>query len=512
MEQYVKQKLKEIFRYDTFRPGQKEIIIDVLQGNDVFGILPTGTGKSLCYQLPCQLLPGLTLVISPLISLMLDQVRETKAYYFKEVAALHSMQTQDERQHILQHLAAFKLIYVSPELLQQPYILRFFKQVNISLFVVDEAHCISQWGHDFRPDYLRLRQIIQLLGQPPVLALTGTATEKVVQDVCTQLGLTNVRLHQYAIDRENIGLLVEHVADNQAKLERLIMILRSIYEPTIIYFSTRKMAEQIAQLLAERLSERSIAYYHGGMDSEARLKIQQQFLYDQIEIICATSAFGMGINKKNIRYVIHYQLPAQLEAFIQEIGRAGRDGKQSYSILLYAPHDETIPLSLIANELPSKKEITTVFTYLESQSNSSIQLKEFIASLQYEFQISETKIRLLLYHFETNGMIKENTIFLNTEQLHHVQKKIISFCNEWLSHKQQLFNKMFTYIMSNECLRMNLYKHFQTEITQKTNICCSNCGLTVADLIPREERPLRKGSEVSWQQQLRYILGIEERQ
>lgn len=509
MEQYVKQKLYELFHYDSFRTGQLEIILDILNGKDVFGILPTGTGKSLCYQLPSKILPGLTIVISPLISLMVDQVRETKAYYFKEVAALHSFQSSSERNVILENLAQYKLIYLSPELLQQQKIINRLKKVNISLFVIDEAHCISQWGHDFRPDYLRLKQIIPLLGRPPILALTGTATEKVIEDVIRQLGLNEMSLHQYSVERENIGLIVEHIERNhESKDDRLIEIIEMIHEPTIIYFSSRKTTEKVARLLEERFTNRRIAYYHGGMDAASRLKIQQQFTYDQLDIVCATSAFGMGINKKNIRFVIHYHLPAQIESFIQEIGRAGRDGLQSYSILLFEKGDEHVPLSLIENELPTAKEIDEAFTYLYTCYEKGVKADELEKDFTTHLSISETKIRFLLYHFETNGMIKDNKIYYDRTDWDEANEKINSFCNKWTTEKHVQFQKMLSFVETKQCLRKNIYKHFMKEVSRKEKRCCSNCNLDINELKSKEKN-VEVENRLHWQKQLAYILGIE---
>ena len=347
--------LKKYFKYESFQEGQQEIIDDILQGHDVLGVLRTGSGKSLCYQLPAIMLPGSTIVVSPLISLMIDQVRQVKSYHYKEVVALHSFQNREERMSVLNQLHRYKLIYISPELLQQEIVLNKLKRMKISLFVIDEAHCISQWGYDFRPDYLRLKTIIETIGQPTILALTATATPEVQEDIMEKLAQKTMKQHIYPMDRRNISLLVHHLKREESKLDLLTYLISTYNQPIIIYFSSRKVAEQTASTLSERIGSRKVAYYHGGMNNEDRLKIQQQFMNDQLTVICCTSAFGMGINKNNIRIVIHYHLPIQLESYIQEIGRAGRDGENSISILLYEDGDEQIPLHIIENELPTKE-------------------------------------------------------------------------------------------------------------------------------------------------------------
>src|SRR5690625_2850765 len=353
--------LLKYFNYSAFQKGQREIIEDILAGNDVLGVLQTGSGKSLCYQLPAKILPGITIVVSPLISLMIDQVRQVKAFYFKEVVALHSFLDWKEKRGILNNLHLYKLVYVSPELLQNKDILQRFRQLKVSLFVIDEAHCISQWGYDFRTDYLRLTKVIQTLNNPTILALTGTATPEVQNDIMSNLDRIDMKCHIYPMVRQNISLITHHINGGEAqKFEMLTNLVSTYHQPTIIYFSSRKMTEQTAIKLSHKLPYKNIAFYHGGMESTDRLKIQQQFMNEQLDIICCTSAFGMGINKKNIRFVIHYHMPTQIESYIQEIGRAGRDGKESVSILLYRNGDEQLPYQIIENELPTEQEIVFV--------------------------------------------------------------------------------------------------------------------------------------------------------
>lgn len=511
MRKELERQLEKHFGYKTFRTGQIEIISDVLDGKDVLGILPTGSGKSLCYQLPSLLLPHLTVVISPLISLMIDQVRETKAFHFKEVVALHSLLTYEEKRTILNQLDDYKIIYISPELIQNRQILNALIKRKVSLFVIDEAHCISQWGYDFRPDYLRLTDILIMLDNPTILALSGTITPDIEKDIMTQLNRPHMIVHKYPMDRKNISLVVEKINRKNSKNDRLIEILQLYNVPTIIYFSSRKRAEEIAHFLSVHLTDRNVAYYHGDLDPESRLKIQQQFFYDQLQIVCATSAFGMGINKPNIRLVIHYHLPTQKESFIQEIGRAGRDGKESVSVLLFEPGDELIPLQLVENEVPSEKEIRHFlnYLYLLYEKNKPLPRDDF--SLSEKLSLSETKLKLLKYHLETHGIIESNHIRFDQKLWNDTFQEILEFSDHRKNLKTNNVMKMLAYVHANRCLRTELYKEFQTITKSKKENCCTYCGFSWPQLHKEPHRkPLHTQPEDSWQKKLANLLEIGE--
>lgn len=505
----LEKQLQRYFGYTKFRPGQKEIIEQVLQGNDVLGILPTGSGKSMCYQLPSVMLPHITVVISPLISLMIDQVRETKAFHIKEVVALHSMQSFEERKMILQQLHQYKIVYISPELIQSEFVIRALQRRKISLFVIDEAHCISQWGYDFRPDYLRLKNVLTTLGNPPLLALSGTITEEIQQDIVQELQRPEIKVFKHRTDRENITLIVEHIDSTQTKNARLIELLQPHRVPVIIYFSSRKQAEDIAQLLTKKLSDRNVAYYHGGLDQQARLKIQQQYLYDQLQIICATSAFGMGINKSNVRLIIHYHVPSQKESFIQEIGRAGRDGKASVSILLYERGDELIPQHLIENELPTEGEIRRFFNYLYVLYSKDKLIPKAEESIINKLDLNEIKLKFLLYQLEKRSMIVKKGIRYNYQVWQDALHEIVRYCEMRKQTKLANFDCMYEYVYTTSCLREELYKDFQESVKRQANNCCSSCGYD-GNIIEDEfiETPQIKTDD--WQHELAYLLGIGE--
>ncbi|KRN29440.1 ATP-dependent DNA helicase, RecQ family protein [Lactobacillus selangorensis] len=354
--------LQHYFGYKAFKPGQEEVIQAVLKGQDTLAVLPTGSGKSLCYQLPAYLQPGLTVIVSPLLSLMQDQVMQLHYLGEKRVAALNSSLTPQERQQVLNSLGQYRFLFISPETLGQPMIIQRLSRLQIQCFVVDEAHCISQWGPDFRPDYLNLGRLRQQLQPHVTLALTATATKAVQQDILAKLRLSPATTKQiiYSIDRPNIYLATQEVADDAEKQQVLLAFVKHCQKPGIIYFSSRQRSEEIAALLHDKLQLRT-AFYHGEVDTQDRFRIQQQFMQGQLDVICATNAFGMGINKANVRFVVHYHPPLSLEAYAQEIGRAGRDGRQSIALALYAPDDFYRQAGLLENGIPETSLIRAFY-------------------------------------------------------------------------------------------------------------------------------------------------------
>ncbi|QYU58710.1 RecQ family ATP-dependent DNA helicase [Weissella confusa] len=350
--------LKEKFGFDSFKPGQAEVLEALTAGKNTLAMLPTGGGKSLIYQMMGNMRDGLVIIVTPLLSLMQDQVARLNYAGEPKVVALNSTLPQDARRTILRSLDQYKFLFVSPEMLGQTVVQSALRKVKINLLVVDEAHTIVSWGPDFRPDYLALPQVHKKLGQPQLLLLTATATPKMMTDITVPFGLpeSDWFIYRQSVDRPNIYLHTETLANEGQKRERLADLVRQLQGPGIVYFSSRKLATSMADWLAENTG-RHVAAYHAGLDTMSRYRIQQQFMLGQIDVIAATSAFGMGIDKDNVRYVIHYHLSNDLANYLQEIGRAGRDGEQSAAILLYVPGDENLQLNMIDGTIPNREVV-----------------------------------------------------------------------------------------------------------------------------------------------------------
>ncbi len=330
--------LRHYFGHDQFRQGQETLVDALLSGRDALGVMPTGAGKSMCYQVPALMLPGLTLVVSPLISLMADQVAALKAAGVP-AAYLNSSLTPRQMDIALQRArqGAYKIIYVAPERLETPSFISFAQSVNISLLAVDEAHCVSQWGQDFRPVYLRIADFVDLLPSRPVIgAFTATATERVRQDIVRHLRLLNPAQVTTGFDRPN--LYFEVVRIQKGRDQALIRVLEAKRgQAGIVYCATRKAVEEVCDKLLR--AGFSAGRYHAGLSDEERRQSQEDFQYDRVQVMVATNAFGMGIDKSNVRFVVHYNMPKCMEAYYQEAGRAGRDGEPAECILLYNGSD-----------------------------------------------------------------------------------------------------------------------------------------------------------------------------
>lgn len=348
--------LKQYFGHSSFRAGQRELIDALLSGRDVLGVMPTGSGKSVCYQIPAMLCSGITLVISPLIALMKDQVNSLVQSGIR-AAYINSSLTVGEYRNVLDGIrnGAYKLLYIAPERLQSPDFLHIVRETEISLLAVDEAHCISQWGQDFRPSYLQIAPFIETLpSRPTVGAFTATATDEVRNDIQRLLRLKTPFCLTTGFDRPNLFLDVRHPRDKTAWL--LDYILRHQAQSGIVYCATRKAVESICGEL--RNGGIAATRYHAGLTDEERRKNQEDFVYDRASIMVATNAFGMGIDKSNVGFVIHYNMPKNLESYYQEAGRAGRDGERAECILLYSPGDVQTAKFLI-NNAAENENLTT---------------------------------------------------------------------------------------------------------------------------------------------------------
>src|ERR1051325_9484455 len=344
--------LKQYFGFESFRPLQEEIIRDVLAGKDIFAVLPTGGGKSLCFQLPALARPGLTVVVSPLIALMKDQVDALQAAGVPATFLNSSLAAGESRPRLRGlHHGEFRLLYVAPERLMLSGFLEDLQRWKVNLFAIDEAHCISEWGHDFRPEYRQLASLRAQFPEVPMMALTATATERVRGDIVKQLHLREPACYVASFNRPN---LTYRVSGKTGAYGQVLDFARARpRESGIIYCQARKTTED----LARKLNEDGVpaAPYHAGMESADRSRNQEKFLRDDVRVVCATIAFGMGINKPNVRFVIHYDLPKNIEGYYQETGRAGRDGLPSECVLLFSAAD-VVKQTQFIEEKPDPKE------------------------------------------------------------------------------------------------------------------------------------------------------------
>jgi ATP-dependent DNA helicase RecQ len=398
--------LKTVFNHHTFRSRQEEIIDNVLAQKNTLAILPTGVGKSICFQIPALIFDGLTVVVSPLIALMKDQVDNLRKRDIFEAAYINSMLDQASKEQIYAHLkeSKLKMLYVAPETFVDNKLVSILKTCNISLIAIDEVHCISIWGHNFRPDYLRLRQVIKDLHNPPppILGLTATATKTVEEDIQKQLGI-ECDVFKDSFDRKNLLFSVIPMRTNNGKEEILKRLLEQLRGSTIVYVNFTRTAEELATYLAD--SGLSASYYHGQIrDNEERRRIQNDFISGRTRIVVATNAFGMGIDKEDIRAIIHYNLPKSIENYYQEVGRAGRDQNISNCILLYSKGDEIQLRKLIQRNTPSALQIKAVLDLLTPSEGKLIYVN--VKRIANDLKLDEVPIRLILHNLERLGTIK----------------------------------------------------------------------------------------------------------
>ncbi|PJZ40189.1 ATP-dependent DNA helicase [Leptospira kmetyi] len=468
--------LKTLFGISSFRTSQEKIISDVLSGKNCLVIMPTGMGKSICYQLPALALDGLTVVLSPLIALMQDQVVKLKRLGI-DAAFINSSLSKQDRLQSYENLkqGKYKIVYVSPERFRKKEFIDSLKDRKVSLLAIDEAHCISQWGHDFRPDYTKIAEFRNILKNPTTIALTATATLEIQKDVILQMGLSESEIEVYneGICRPNLFLDVQTFVDEPSKSDAVLELLKKQKKSTIVYFNLIQSIEKFS----EKLDVQKISHkvYHGKLNPDQRKKIQNQFLKSEDTILLATNAFGMGVDKPNIRTIIHAELPSSLEGYYQEIGRAGRDGESSDCHVFYNQDDLTVLMDFIEWQNPDAVFISRVYKTMEQlgEKLSSIEYDELQSKIVHKNRGDhrlQTVLNLFERHGVTSGDLEKNSLRLEAplpEELKSVelleQKKKTSL--------KRLY-QMLLYLKSEKCRREFVYEYFDAKFNG-----CDNCDV-----------------------------------
>jgi ATP-dependent DNA helicase RecQ len=478
--------LRTHFDFPAFRPGQAEALAHVLNGQHTLVVMPTGSGKSLIYQLAALQLPGVTLVISPLIALMKDQVDSLTR---RGIAAtfINSTLTASEQTDRLRALSEghFKIVLVAPERLRSRVFRDALGGIPISLLTVDEAHCLSQWGHDFRPDYLHIAEARDQLHAPIVLALTATATPRVQDDIIHMLGLGQAERIITGFNRPNLTLEVFSTPDVKAKLNFLRDFLAQADGGApngggIIYTGTRRDAEEVAEFVREvarvEVARDTVAHYHGSLEAETRTRVQDAFMAGDLPIVVATNAFGMGIDRPDVRFVLHYAVPGTLEAYYQEAGRAGRDGLPARAILLYSPKDTALHEFFIENDAPSIDELRAVYGYLQRTPVTRLDgIERAIGLPQIKARVAVEQLEiaqaLRREPDESFGVMRVATLPLNEAQLQAVAAQV----QKRREHKYRQLEVMVDYAETNACRRRSILRHFGDTGSADAPLCCDNC-------------------------------------
>lgn len=519
--------LERHFGYSEFRPGQREVLECLLEGRDALAVFPTGAGKSLTYQLAALMLPGTAIIVSPLIALMRDQVIDLQSRQIAGVTSINSTLTSQEVDERLDDMAegGGKLLYVTPERCADPEFLERLRHTEISLFVVDEAHCISEWGYDFRPAYLMLSKAIQASKRPPVLALTATATPQVRIDIHSNLGLKDPCVIIHGFDRPNLTFTVVSASTDREKDWQLLKLfgkaqsgngdstangtVRKQSEANYLDSEVREKMEYLETKLegsglvyvatiaeARRVSEVlqkvgiKAAYYHGQMKKSERDRVQQEWMDEVTPVVVATTAFGLGINKANLRYVVHYDLPASLEAYYQEAGRAGRDGKPSKAVLIYDPRDRNIQSFFIGGSVPSEASLRDLWDDIrrvlrakekvEGGKVRSLPIGE-VAKIR---NLPVARVRPLLAALEQAGGVAmlagngDNNDIATFRKTHVLGKRLYLDMKKLLARKQyeqSRLDMMLRYASTRDCRRRLLLGYFGEEYTIENCAACDNC-------------------------------------
>jgi ATP-dependent DNA helicase RecQ len=467
--------LKNFFGFDAFRGLQEEIIQRTLKNQHSLVIMPTGSGKSLTYQIPALNFDGLTVVISPLIALMKDQVDGLQKKSI-DAAYINSSLNKEEREKRYKLVAEghYRLLYVTPERFRKSEFVEILKKRTISLLAVDEAHCISEWGHDFRPDYTRLKEFRDLMSNPTTIALTATATPRVQDDIVIQLGLTpkEVKIFHEGIERENLFLECHEVWGEEEKLNHILKIIQQNPGNGIVYFVLIKDLNRMAELLRKK----KVRYlkYHGDLSGEERKKIQDRFMGGENNLVLATNAFGLGIDKENIRYVTHAQIPSSLESYYQEIGRAGRDGRHSVCTLLYDEQDLNIQLQFIGWNNPAAGYYDRLYRLISDQSERmnaegiDFVREQMTYKNRNDFRL-ETALGMLDRYGVTEGDLDSKNLTIISElseELSSQESRDIK-----LKMEQEKLYQMVLYTKEETCRKAFIHRYFGLEYQEKCGVC-----------------------------------------